>query len=45
MFTSLEERIADDNVARLIEAFVAHTEPGKPGYQVTGMKTEGRPPY
>ena len=45
MFTSLEERIADDNVARFIEAFVEHLELDKPGYQVTGIKKEGRPPY
>ena len=45
MFTSLKERITVVNAVRFIEAFVAHLEPGKPGYQVTGMKTEGRPPY
>ena len=45
MFTSLEERIADDNVIRFSEAFVEHLELDKLGYQVTGIKTEGRTPY
>ena len=45
MHNSLEERIGDDNAVRFIEAFVAHLELDKPGYQVTGMKTKGRPPY
>ena len=45
MFTSLEERIADKNAVRFTEAFEAHLEPDKPDYQVTGIKTEGRPLY
>ena len=45
MFTSLEKRIAKDNAVRFTKAVVAHLEPGKPGYQVSGMKTEGRPLY
>ena len=44
MFTSLEECITDDNAERFIAAFVEHLKPGKPEYQVTGIKTEDRPP-
>ena len=45
MFTSLEERLADNNAVRLIEVFVAHLEPDKLGFRVTVIKTEGRTPY
>ena len=45
MFTSLEERLADNNAVRFIEVFVAHLEPDKLGFRVTVIKTEGRTPY
>ena len=32
MFTSLEERIADNNAVSFTKAFVAHLEPDKPDY-------------
>lgn len=44
-FSSLEERIAIDNSVRFIEAFVEHLELDKLGYQVSNIKSEGRPPY
>ena len=41
----LEEQIAPDNPVRFIEAFVNKLDLAQLGYQVTAIKTEGRPPY
>lgn len=44
-FSSLEERITAENSVRFIDAFVSHLELDKLGFQLSKIKTEGRPPY
>jgi len=44
-FSSLEDVIAQDNVVRVIEAFVEHIDLKQVGFIITDLKTEGRPAF
>ena len=44
-FSTLEEQVAADNPARLIDAFIDKLDLEKMGFTKTVHKSEGRPPY
>ena len=44
-FSTLEEQVAADNPARLIDAFIDKLDLEKMGFTKTVHKREGRPPY
>ena len=44
-FATLEDQVAADNPARLIDAFIDKLDVQKLGFQKTVHKSEGRPPY
>ena len=44
-FGCLEDKIAQDNPVRFIEAFVEHIELEKLGFQARATKQEGRPGF
>ena len=45
VFSSLEDVIAQDNVVRVIEAFVEHIDLNQVGFIIADLKTEGRPAF
>ncbi len=45
MMISLEEKIEQDNLVRVIDAFVESVNPQKLGFIIKGDKHEGRPAY
>ncbi len=44
-FTTLEQQVAIDNPARIMDAFVDKLDLQKLGFNNTIHKSEGRPPY
>ena len=44
-FSTLDDRVSNDNVARLMDAFIDKLDLQKLGFSGTVHKSEGRPPY